>query len=329
MALAAAEKGTAERLTDMAVGPGLSVDGLDITVIDLHCHAASEMNMAGFTESIPYLVGRIGEDDVEQLLIAAARPPTVDPVSNGDLSFSQVTVMNRALGPNALLAVGTPCPCRYLRARQPFSNTLGGDFMSNDKIALPTGWSIRITCTLDIYVLTLLDERELYRLHGYLGGQPRIEGYNVTVTDIEAIADPRMRDRAQDLLDAYVERVRVAQGNIDEFVTAVPDFELVIDQLRDTLGAALTVTVDPDRLTAVATVRAAGLGAAAVMALLAAWVDADHIDPVAEGTSLELDESTFALTAVLDQTHAIRFLTWYRGNEPLSSGNDTSLADVA
>lgn len=191
---------------------------------------------------------------------------------------------------------------------------------------LPDGWDIRIRRVSNVYTLTLRDRRGSDCEIGFLGGAAPHGPQEITARRIRDLPDARLRRRARDLVETYMDRVATAQANVDGFIAAVPDADQLTDHLHAGGGLRLDTTVDPDSLTVVAHLTAAEQHTDALRALVTAWMAAARIDPANPGTGLTLQLDQPTPTVELGQARLIDFLRWYR---PRTTGKPAAATGCA
>ncbi|MER6408996.1 hypothetical protein ABT269_37175 [Streptomyces viridosporus] len=178
---------------------------------------------------------------------------------------------------------------------------------------LPAGWTIRLHRVHNLTVLTLHDEHGTDREIGFCPLTP--DGpQDLTVSALDTIAHPRLREAAQNVVTSFYDRTAAARHHRDAFDRAVPDCRVLLGHLRARLpGCRADLGTDPNELTVTLTLTATTRAAGPLHALLARWPGhTGHGGSLADGIDQDLDSSG-ALTAALRQDRATEFLIWYRG----------------
>jgi hypothetical protein len=178
---------------------------------------------------------------------------------------------------------------------------------------LPHRWTINLHTVANLTILTLHDSDGVQREIGF---HPLTSPGTAdrTVTAPEEITDPELRASAHQLIDTFYERTARAQANADAFGAAVRDQRDLIDRLLSAVpGSRADLDIDPEALTIVMRLSAAGPAAGPLLALISRWPGSTTKNAAgrpADGVVQDLDDG--ALTVLLDQTRAEHFLTWYR-----------------
>ncbi|MCM2430999.1 hypothetical protein [Streptomyces sp. RKAG337] len=187
--------------------------------------------------------------------------------------------------------------------------------MSTPPNALPDQWTIYLHPVANLTILTLLDSEGAQRQIGFHPLTPPGTA-DRTVSALEEIPEDALRASAQKLIDTFYQRTAQAQANADAFGAAVPDQQDLFARLRSTVPDGpidIDLDIDDETLTIILKLTAAGPAAGALLSLIARWPGSTTTPP-AGGVNQDLDDDG-ALTVLLDQARAERFLAWFR-NQP-------------